>query len=78
MEKGFAAAVGGQEWGGEEPAKGAHGQDQATTARYHSWNHKLTNSESGHVVDCDDIDDFLLWSLGKSDGDGVREADIVD
>lgn len=60
LEEGFAATVRGQERGGKQPAEGAHGQDQATTARYHSWNYKLADTERGHVIDSDNVVDFLL------------------
>lgn len=78
LQERFAPRVGGQQRGGDESAKGAHGQDQAALAVHHARCDQPGDAEGGHAVHRDDLAHLGLGGFGEGHGDAVRDADIVD
>lgn len=78
LQEGFAAAVGGQQGRGYQPAKGAHCEDQAALSLHHPLGYDAGDFQRRAAVDFDDAVNFLDWRLQKGDRDAVAQSHVVD
>ena len=78
LKEGFAARVGGQEGSRENAAEGSHGENETTATLNHTGCNDLSDAESAHAVDGDDVLELLFRGLDERNRHLVAETDIVD
>ena len=78
LQECLAAGIGCQKRGGEETAERRHGKDETALSLLHARSDKLSDLQSSHAVNDDDIVHLLLGCLVERDRNVVAQTDIVD